>query len=227
MMIDSIKLIWSCIPKKRLLSIVTFILGYFGKLSLDYFLREEPFKLSEQALRALLGSAVLLLAYYLFAFFYFSIKVVSELSKSAHTTSLKSATDGQSPAPKKALPDSKVVIGTLAKEFLSADIQAKIVLEENATPDVQNFLRRISMGHPYCPKCLRPLDDIAADWRSLDTSPVGYYCTNCRNSSPGHYDNLLKNGQALVRRDFEKYWKIYQTKIDELTNARRNEFTAG
>jgi hypothetical protein len=63
-------------------------------------------------------------------------------------------------------------------------------------------------------------------WRSLETSPVGYSCINCRTSSRGHHDHILKAGQALVRRDFEKHWKIWQSNIDELTNNRHNDFTA-
>jgi hypothetical protein len=224
-MTDSIKLIWSRIPKKRVSSIVTFVVGYFAKLLLDLFLHDEPFKLSEQAIPALTGSAVLLVMYFVCAFVYYSIRMVSELKEKAEAVTIESETKEPSRPTKTPLPDSKVVIGTLKKESLFADIEAKIVLQENGKPDIENFLTRITMGKPYCPKCLRPMDDIAADWRSLDTSPVGYYCVNCKTNSRGHYDYIVKDGQALVRKDYETYWKVYQSKIDELTNGERQRFT--
>lgn len=226
-MTDSIKLIWTRIPKKRLYSIVTFIVGYFAKLILDFFLRGEPFKLSEHATQALTGSVVLLVVYFVCAFVYYSIIMVAELNKRVHAVGIESETQGLSLPTKTALPDSKVVIGTLKKDFLFAEIKAKIVLQENGKPDIENFLRRIMIGKPYCPKCLRPMDDTAADWRTLDTSPVGYYCVNCRTSSRGHYDHILKDVHALVRKDYEDYWKVYKSKIDELTNSERHKFTIG
>lgn len=68
---DSIKLIWSRIPKKLLSSILAFILAYLGTLFLDYNIRQEPFKLSKQGLEALIISVILLLSYYLVAFVYY------------------------------------------------------------------------------------------------------------------------------------------------------------
>ncbi len=124
---------------------------------------------------------------------------------------------------KTVLPTDSVVIGSVKKQNLATDIRAKIVLNDNTQPHVELFLDRIQRTSPYCPKCFRPLDTKHASWMA-DGVQTGYECKSCQTEYDGKYRDVLNEVKAEVRRDFDKYWKIYCDEIEKMTNGKPENF---
>ena len=75
----------------------------------------------------------------------------------------------------KELPASEVTIGNISDDFILVGIRAKIVLMENAQPDIDNFLGRIKIGAPFCSICSEPLVVMRGSWMS-DVMQIGFNC---------------------------------------------------
>ena len=116
------------------------------------------------------------------------------------------------------LPSDSVVIGTLEMDTLATDIRAKIILNDNIKPDIDIFLDRIQRISPYCPKCNRPLETKRASWMA-DGVQIGYLCKNCKTEYEGTYSDVFSEVLGEVRRNYDKYWNVYQDKIQKLTKG--------
>jgi len=130
---------------------------------------------------------------------------------------------GSSQDAKKKLPVSKITIGTYKERSLAVDILAVVILEEKSKPGVEMFLKRIELGEPYCPNCLRPLDAIRASWMA-DGVQIGYRCSKCNTKREGTELDLYKDVEGEVRRNFETYWQTYTEAIHRLTGGKPGEF---
>jgi hypothetical protein len=125
---------------------------------------------------------------------------------------------------KKVLPNRQVSIGTLRTKELAVSMQAEIILEEQIRPDIENFLKRIDIGEPYCPECSRPLEELKTSWMA-DYAQIGYKCLSCNTQRTGTRIDLLKDVVALIRSRYDYYWDIYSKKIQLLTNGNPHEYT--
>jgi len=124
---------------------------------------------------------------------------------------------------KKLLSNTEVVIGTYSIPDLKVDIKAKIILIDNIKPDIEIFLDRVSMGRPYCPKCLRPLDILRASWMA-NGMQIGYKCKECKTKIRKTDSDIYSEIYSLIRRDYDKYWSTYQRKISEMTKGKPMEY---
>lgn len=125
---------------------------------------------------------------------------------------------------RKTLPQREVVLGRFTKdERLVLDICAEILLGEEAPPKVELFLRRLRLGRPYCPRCLRPLDEWRAGWMA-DFGQIGYRCPRCGTEIEGDEADLAADVDGAVRRDFPDYWRRYQTEIRRLTRGKPHKY---
>lgn len=149
-----------------------------------------------------------------------SFRSVRELL--AMKNSIKNSSN-DSPTNKKKLPYSEITIGNYKTQDISADIRAKIILGELDQPSADIFLDRIKKGDPFCPKCSRPMDYWEASWMA-DFAQIGYQCFNCDIKHKGDYEDLLNDIKGEVRRDYEKYWEIYQREIEKLINGKPEDF---
>lgn len=125
---------------------------------------------------------------------------------------------------KKTLPYRQVSLGTLGSKELDVDIQAEIELEDQIQPDIENFLKRIGIGVPYCPKCSRPLEELRTTWMA-DFAQIGYECKSCNTQKMSERKDLLKDVYALIRSNYGYYWDIYSKKVQQLTNGKPHEYT--
>ncbi len=225
-MIGSIKLIWSRIPKKTLFSSITFILGYFGKWGLDYYLLQQQFKLSSQAFNALLGSAILISVYFLFSFIYFGLRLITEyrnqkVSNSAgnHQIDIPS----QQVKKKKSLP-SQFEIEVIGFEVCEFTIFVKRWWLPNLKPPgVEEFIRAIEFSDARCGTC----------HSNFYVKYHDYSCTNtdCKNKQTYSGDGLYSFTQKVkakyfgdVRKEYKKYWDNYCSIYNDYTHDKPEEY---
>ena len=210
----ALKLVWFRVPKKIAYGIATFILVYVGNLWLDFAVRNLPIKPLLNLLPALLVSTLIFIAYFLIAFFYFSLMTIADLRSSSIPTA-SAPEDDKRRVPTK----SRVSIGTLTKPDLSVDILAEVNFEDQSQPDIQIFLECISLGDPYCPECSRPLNKIHGDWM-INGIQVGYACPKCGSEIDLNYSDLKKDVKAEVRRNFDNYWPGHVERVKALNVAK-------
>lgn len=123
----------------------------------------------------------------------------------------------------KVLPDRRVSIGTYCSSNLCVDVQADIVLGENARPSPDVFLRRIHPGDPYCSVCQGTARVKRASWLA-DGRPIGYECRECgwvENLAP---PDLSHNVDGFVRKNFRSLWETYSSTIVELTDGHPDDY---
>lgn len=124
---------------------------------------------------------------------------------------------------KKILPSRYISIGTSNDSRFSADLQAKIVLEENLQPSADIFLSRISHGEPYCPKCSVTVETKRASWMA-DGAPIGYKCKKCGRESDKAPGEFLRELHGFVRMNFNELWERYSKGIEKVTRNRPEEY---
>jgi hypothetical protein len=141
---------------------------------------------------------------------YFSLKTITELQIQIDQFNQKPSE--KQTILKKALPYRDMSVGTFKTSDIEVDIQAKIILEEQIKPDIENFLKRIDIGNPYCPKCSRPLDEWKSNWEA-NFAQIGYKCSSCNTQREGDTLALLYDIHGLIRSDYDSYWNIYSKKF--------------
>ena len=191
-MIESLKIVWIKIPKKVPKFIAALIIGYAGQRAFDWYFFDQTFFSWQRVVPAIIWSGILLFVYLLYSFFYYSLKLISELRQGKQ--SLIQPCDTRKP-----LPYSKVVIGSFKDRVLTVDILAEVILQETAQPGVEVFLTRIDIGKPYCPICSRPLDTQHASWMA-DGVQIGYECHSCHTQRKGHEYDIFNDVQGQIRR---------------------------
>jgi hypothetical protein len=222
-MIEAVKLVWHKIPKRAIIYILGLFAAVIADRTYDVITADANFIGWPKFLSLAIWTLSIIAGYFLLAFLYLSIHTISDfLKKSIPSEAFTHNPRGEVPA-KKALPYSKVAIGVFGNEKLSVDIEADIVLDEDASPDVGNFLERIRLGDPFCPTCSRPLDDWKLDWKA-DYAQIGYKCPTCGTESKGDSGDLLNDVHALVRKNYNSYWPLYHDKIMRLTNNRPQDY---
>ena len=214
MILESIKLIWARIPKKTLSSTITFVLGYFAKFVLDHYISEQPLSLSKRVIEALIGSAVLLIAYFIASFTYFGLKVISELRDQKNSippeafhVSTSNITQKKKPLPNR-----------FELEILNFSIFEYTVFIRRwwfpipKAPSVEDFLKAIEFSGVRCGECH---SDFYIEQRGL----TYFTCTNpdCANKKTYHgleihkfFDQAKAKYFGDIRKDFKKYWGSYQ-----------------
>lgn len=123
---------------------------------------------------------------------------------------------------RKLLPYREVVIGTYSIPDLKVDIRAEIVLVNDVRPDLENFLDRISMGRPYCPHCSCSLSELYEVEGIVETQY--YKCKKCGTEIEKTDPDIYKEIYGLIRKNYDKYWSIYQQKISKITKGKPAEY---
>lgn len=124
---------------------------------------------------------------------------------------------------RKVVPYSEVRVGTYVTDRLKVDILAAIVLSDPAQPDVNLFLKRLTIEKPYCARCARPLDELRLSWK-VDFAQVGYNCPNCQTEITKDPSDLRKDVHAEVRRAYDSYWRTYRDAIVALTKGKPHKY---
>ena len=142
-MVESLKLIWSKIPQKRVTVVLLFVAGVLSQHVFDVYFNAAKLLAVPRIIPSLVWSGHFLFVYYLSSYIVLSLVIISNRIEL-----------------KKELPYKYVSIGKpeTADGLVAVDIQARIVLNDQMQPDIQNFFNRIILGQPYCPKCSRPLE---------------------------------------------------------------------
>jgi hypothetical protein len=217
------KIIWARVPKKAILYVIGAFGGVLADRLYDSLVLDSPFVGLPKLISVILWTFCILITYFNFAFIIFAIKIVGETNTKA--SSPNSLQNDVVPIirKKEKLPYSQLSIGNLTFDILSVDILADIKLEERNQPDIQNFLIRLHLGDPYCPKCSRPLDKWNAGWQ-VDFAQIGYACSTCGTRAKGDSNFVLSEIHAKVRSNYDTYWKTYKNKFDELTGGHPEDF---
>jgi hypothetical protein len=222
-MIKGLKIIWERIPKKAILYIVGLFCGVLSDRLYDLFVLDLPFLGLPRLISVAIWTIAILIAYFLSAIIFLGIKIIGEMSSNTSHSQSVSGTVTPTVQKKIKLPHSQVSIGTLKTNLLAVDILADVKLEERIQPDVQNFLNRLHLGDPFCPKCSRPLEKWNAGWQA-DFAQIGYTCSACNTEIRGDRDFFLGEVHAQVRPKYDEYWKTYKKKFDELTGGHPEGF---
>jgi len=225
-MLNTIKRIISRIPKKGIATLASPFLAVIADRAYDWYVLETQFVGWPRVLPVLMWSGVFLAAYFLLAFVYQSVKLVRELEGRARSVPVEAYHREMTLLAynnKKPLPSDRVSIGTFQDRLLAVDIMAKVILEEKARPGVEVFLKRITLGRPYCPNCSRTLDTTHAGWHA-DGVQIGYSCTQCKTERRGDQDAVHKDVEGEVRRNYDCFWQAYQNEIAKMTGAKPEDF---
>jgi hypothetical protein len=202
-MFESLKLIWSKIPKKWITTLFLVALSILSKHGFDVYFTNAPLLSWPKLLPLIEVSCTFLVIYYMCSFICISLWLISK------RTELK-----------KVLPYEHVSIGkySTTDKRIDVDIQAKIMLNDKVQPDIQNFLNRIALGDPYCHKCSRPID-------MLTFKAGAFRCAACNWEKDGGWSDLKKGVHAKIRSDYDHYWEVYQARIREMTGGKPEAFT--
>jgi hypothetical protein len=222
-MIKGFRIIWARVPKKAILYFVGLFGGVLSDRLYDSIVLDLPFVGLPKLISVVLWTVLILLLYFLTAITFLGIKIVGENNSNTPFTQLPSSIVAPIVRKKQKLPHSKVSIGTLTFDKLAVDILTEVKLEEHTQPDVQNFLNRLHLGDPFCPKCSRPLERWNEGWQE-DFAQIGYTCIFCRTLATGNSDFVLSEVHAEVRKNYDKYWNTYKKKFDELTGGHPDGF---
>lgn len=123
----------------------------------------------------------------------------------------------------KKLPYTDVCIGEYKNDTIAASIHAKIVLQENTQPHIDEFLKRINSVKPYCPLCGLELSWIY-DSGGIDVFQVGYKCKKCGTKMKGSKKDLIKVLRAIVRKNYDEFWNRYRNQINILTKGKEKKY---
>ena len=226
-MIRSFKIVWLKIPKKKAASLAIFFGSILVKGLFDRFFSDNSNLFDCSKIVLATGCGVLLIfIYFLVSFIYFSLRTISQLqTQITHPQQNPSINQSVSiTKSKKVLPYRQISIGSLKTDKMAVDIQAKIVLEEQVKPDIENFMTRIDLGNPYCPERSRPLDEWKTDWMA-NFSQIGYKCLNCHTQRKGDGLAVLYDVYALIRSNYDHYWNVYAENVKQMTGGNPSEFS--
>lgn len=209
-----LKYIYSLIPttiKWILLSI--FVLPILGKI-VSEGISEEGINISLNKFLYLLVFAIILLAIGFFIGSFRSVRILLSTEKSENIGNVKQ---------KKILSVNQVNIGQYKDENLAVAIIAEINLTDEIQPNIEDFIKRVSIGEPFCPQCLRPLDIYHTSWQ-VDGSPDGFQCEECNTKRQGLKSDIIKDIIKEIRFNYKEYYEKYHSEIDKLTKGKPQQY---
>lgn len=224
-MLKNLIIVWSRIHKKKLFFVLSIVLIILANRLFDSYFMDAKFLDWPKFKPVLIWSGIVLGSYFFLAIIYYSLKTITELQTQIDQFNQKSSEKQVIPLidSKKKLPYRDISVGTFKTKELEVEIMAKIVLEEQIKPDIENFLERIYTGDPYCPKCSRTLDDWKSNWMA-NFAQIGYKCPSCNTQREGDTLDLLNDVYGLIRSKYAYYWNIYSEKIHELTGGKPQDY---
>lgn len=209
-----LKYIYSQIPKSIKWTLgAIIILPILGKLVSEW-IGKEGLDLSLVRLLFVLGVAVILL---LVGILIGSFKAVRNLLPNNKSEKLDAFLG------KKVLTVDKVNIGQYEDKHLAVAIMAEISLTDEFQPDIEEFIKRISIGDPFCPKCKRPLDIYRTSWQA-GGYPDGFQCEECNTKRQGLKSDIMKDVIKEIRLNDKDYWEKYHTEIDKLIKGNPQKY---
>lgn len=220
-MLKSLIIVWLRIPKKYLVSLLGFILPVVVERFFDYCFMDAKLLDWQKVKPVLIWSGIVLGYYFFLVIIYYSLKTITELQTQINKFNQKSSEKQVIPLidSKKKLPVHAISVGIFKTKELEVEIMAKIILEEQIKPDIENFLNRIDTGNPYCPNCLRPL----VEWKS-GMMTIGYKCPSCNTQREGNTLDLLNDVYGKIRSNYNYFWDIYSKKIHQLTGGKPQDY---
>lgn len=123
----------------------------------------------------------------------------------------------------KKLPYSEIELLEFKNDKIAVSVLAKIVLQENTQPHVDEFLSRVSLGRPFCPKCNLQFESLRTSWVA-DFEEIGYMCERCGAKYKITEDQLLNAMKSQIRKSYNSAWKIYKEKIKKMTKGNENKY---
>lgn len=220
-MLKNLIIVWSRIHKKKLFFVLSIVLIILANRLFDSYFMDAKFLDWPKFKPVLIWSGIVLGSYFFLAIIYYSLKTITELQTQIDQFNQKSSEKQVIPLidSKKTLPYRDISVGTFKTKELEVAILAKIVLEEQIKPDIENFLNRIDTGNPYCPNCLRPLDE----WK-LGGMTIGYKCPSCNTQREVNTWDLLNDVYGKIRSNYDYFWDIYSKKIHQLTGGKPQDY---
>lgn len=217
------KIIFGMIPKKGLTFVIMLFVGFLGERALSTYFYDESFLEVAKLWRAVFVSGGIILAYFIIAFIYQSLRYSSALAQK----SPEEIRDIISPERRKKKLSYRFELQTLSNEIAEITVYVqRRWLPNDARPTVEEFLDSLEYTDPRCSQC-------HSDFRTNYSGVTSYECPlpSCKNKQRIYKNDMFhmtQNAKAQfagsVRRDFDHYWDVYVSTYLELTGGKPEEY---